>query len=100
MDRVKDSSSEAIRQAASKRVFAVLKCLDVLVPDATPRQRKKLAKRILTLCDGQDRSLRITQAAVFEMVQRNVQCIAKNCPLLIFAEPLSRELNLFFERND
>lgn len=96
----KDTKFQAICASASERVSAVLKCLDVLVPDATPRQRKRLANKILTLCDGRDRSLRIAQSATFDMVQRNIQCIAKVCPLLIFAEPLSRELNLFFEGKD
>jgi hypothetical protein len=56
-----DPNFKAICQAAHKRVVAVLRCLAVLVPDAAPRQRKRLANRILTLADGKDRSVRITQ---------------------------------------
>ena len=40
---------------------------------------------------------KVTQAQVFEIVQRNIQCIARNCPLLIFAEPISREINAIIE---
>lgn len=53
-----------IRREAHRRVSAVLRCLDMLVPDATPRQRKRLASKILTLADGKDRSMRITEAAL------------------------------------
>ncbi len=50
-----------VRKEAHRRVSAVLRCLAVLVPDATPRQRKRLANKILTLADGKDRSLRISR---------------------------------------
>ncbi len=56
-----DPSFNEICQAAHERVVDVLRCLDTLVPDATPRQKKRLANKILTLCDGKDRSVRITQ---------------------------------------
>ena len=51
-----------VRIEAHRRVSAVLRCLAMLVPDATPQQRKRLANKILTLCDGKDRSVRITEA--------------------------------------
>ena len=41
-----------VRREAHRRVCAVLRCLAVLVPDARPRQRKRLANKILTLADG------------------------------------------------
>jgi hypothetical protein len=37
---------DAICQAAHKRVSAVLRCLAVLVPEATPRRKKRLANKI------------------------------------------------------
>jgi len=89
-----------VRREAHRRVVAVLRCLDVLLPDAPPRRRKKVANRILSMCDGRDRRVRITQSAALEMVHRNVQCISRDCPMLIFAEPLSKESNLFFESED
>ena len=52
MSRKRDSPNfKAICQAAHKRVVAVLRCLAVFVPDATPRQRKRLANKILTLAE-------------------------------------------------
>ena len=38
-----------LRTAALKRVVGVI---DELVPQATPRQKKRIANKILTLCDG------------------------------------------------
>jgi len=73
-----------IRKEAHRRVSAVLRCLAVLVPDATPRQRKRLANKILTLADGKDR----------------MQCLQRNCPELVFWEPIARSLNLFFNEED
>ena len=90
----------SVRKEALRRVSAVLRCLAVLAPDATPRQRKRLANKILTLADGKDRSVRITESAVREMVLRNSQCLQRNCPMLLFAEPLARELNAYFAEED
>jgi hypothetical protein len=91
-----DPSFNAIRQAARERVVAVLRCLEVLVPEASPRQRKRLANRILTLADGKDRSVRITQEQAQQLIPPHLQCIAKSCPQLCFWEPIARSLNLFF----
>lgn len=85
-----------VQTEAHRRVCAVLRCLAVLVPDATPRQRKRLANKILTLADGKDRSVRITEPTVRGMVLRNSQCLQRNCPMLLFTEPLARELNAYF----
>ena len=46
-----------VRREAHRRECAVLPCLAVLVLEATPRQRKRLANKILTLADGKDRSM-------------------------------------------
>jgi len=70
--------------------------LAVLVPDATPQQRKRLANKILTLADGEDRSVRITEPIAKDMVLRNSQRLQRNCPMLLFTEPLGRELNHYF----
>jgi hypothetical protein len=91
-----DPSFNAICQAAHKRVVAVLRCLDTLVPEAAPRQKKRLANKILTLCDGKDRSVRITQQQAQQLILLHLQCIAKPCPQLCFWEPIARSLNLFF----
>jgi len=89
-----------IRRQAHRRVCAVLRCLAVLVPDATPRRRKRLANKILTLCDGKDRRVRITQQHAQALISPHMQCIAKNCPELMFWEPIARSLNLFFNEED
>jgi len=91
-----DPNFKAICQAAHKRVVAVMRCLAVLVPEATPRQQKKMANRILTMCDGKDRRVRITQQQAQALISPHMQCIAKNCPELVFWEPIARSLNLFF----
>ncbi len=93
-------SFDAICQAAHKRVVAVLRCLAVLVPDATPRQRKRLANKILTLCDGKDRSVKITQGQAEALIIPHLQCIRTDCPQLCFWEPISRSLNIFFNEEE
>jgi hypothetical protein len=95
-----DPNFKAICQAAHKRVVAVLRCLDILVPDATPRQRKRLANKILTLCDGKDRSVNITQAQAQDLITPHLQCIREDCPQLCFWEPISRSLNMFFNEEE
>jgi hypothetical protein len=91
---------DAICQAAHRRVVAALRCLAVLVPDATPRQRKRLANKILTLCDGKDRSVKITQGQAEALIMPHLQCIRTDCPQLCFWEPISRSLNLFFNEEE
>jgi len=52
------------------------------------------------LCDGRDRSVRISPAQLQELVMPNWQCIDKRCPALFFWEPMSRAINEFFNRED
>jgi hypothetical protein len=86
----------SICELARNRAVAVIRCVDVLLPEADERKKKRIAKKILTLCDGKDRSVKITEAQAQELVLNHIQCVDRNCPMLIFNEPLSRELNLFF----
>ena len=95
-----DPEFKAICQAPHKRVVAVLRCLDILTPDATPRQKRRLANKILTLCDGKDRSAKITQVQAQELILPHLQCIREGCPLLCFWEPISRALNMFFNEEE
>jgi hypothetical protein len=46
----------AIKLAAHQRVEAVWSCLGVLRPDLTTLAKKALAEKVLTLCDGKDRT--------------------------------------------
>ena len=89
-----------IRKEAHRRVSAVLRWLAVLVPGATPRQRKRLANRILTLADGKDRSVWITQEQAQALISPHMQCLQRNCPELVFWETIARSLNLFFNEED
>lgn len=95
-----DREFKSICELASVRVRAVLHCIDVLVPGIDARRKKRIANKILTLCDGKDRSVKITEAALEEIVLQNAQCISMNCPLLFFWEPMSRQLNAFFNEED
>jgi len=85
-----------IRREAHRRAVIALRCVNALLPDATPRQQKKMANRILTMCDGKDRRVRITQQQAQALISPHMQCIAKNCPELVFWEPIARSLNMFF----
>jgi hypothetical protein len=100
MYRRNDQSSKAIRIAAHKRVVAVLQCIDVLLPGIDARRKKRIANRILTICDGHDRSVRITQDQARDLILPHLQCIAKVCPRLCFWEPISRSLNMFFNEEE
>jgi len=100
MYRREDPSSKAICNAAHQRVVAVLRCLDILVPDATPRQKKRIANKILKLSEGKDRSVKITQAQAQHLILPHLQCIREDCPQLCFWEPISRTLNIFFNEED
>lgn len=76
------------------------RCVVALLPDADDRKRVAIARRILALCGGNGRSQKITPAQARDLVLPQLQCIAKQCPLLIFDEPLSRSLNRFFNREE
>jgi hypothetical protein len=82
------------------RVHVAYKTVFALLPDADDRKRVRIARKILSLCDGKDRSVRITPAQARDLVLPQLQCLSKDCPLLMFDEPLSRSLNLFFKGED
>ena len=75
-------------------------CVDLLLWDATPTRRKHIANRILTMCDGKDRRVRITPEQARELIMPHMQCIAKNCPELVFWEPIARSLNIYFNEEE
>jgi len=57
------------------------------------------------LVDGKDRVLppkMITPSTLYEMITRNSQCVLNHtgrCPLLVFSQQLSEELNEFFRED-
>ena len=99
-NRKHDRRFIAVRDLARRRVDAVLACIEVLLPGSDTKRKKKIANRILELCHGQERRREITPAEARDVVLRHVQCVKRDCPLLIFSEPLSRELNRFFEEEE
>lgn len=45
---------------------------------------------------GQDDAAWFTQAQARDLIAPHLQCIARNCPLCVFWEPISRSIRLFF----
>jgi hypothetical protein len=91
---------ESLCEAAAFRVGIVWRTVDSLVPDFSAQKKKRLCNRILTLLDGKDRSVRITQVQAQALILPHMQCLAKECPELIFWEPIARSLNIFFNEED
>lgn len=86
-----------IRKRAAQRVEAVWTCLNVLRPDLPLAERKELAIKVLDLCRGEaEQAVRIKAAQVQEIVWRNMQCVNRHCPLLLFSREIADELNEFF----
>jgi hypothetical protein len=96
--RRRNREFEGLGSVAAIRAWVAYRTVNALLPDGSDRTKMRIARRILSLCDGKDRSVRITEPTVKEMVLRNSQCIAKNCPMLLFTEPLARELNCYFSK--
>ena len=94
--RRRDRRFESLCAEARWRVEIVLRTVNALVPDTDIRVKKRIANKILTLCDGKDRSVRITQAQAEDLILPHLQCLSKECPMLCFWEPISRSLNEFF----
>ena len=63
------------------------------------RRRKRLCNRILTLLDGKDRTMKITQAQVEPTRVPHMQCISVSAPCF-FLEPIARSLNSFFNEGE
>ena len=79
---------------AASRARIALQCVDLLAWDATPARRRRLASRILAMC--WDDAAGFTQAQAEDLIAPHLQCIARNCPLCVFWEPISRSIRLFF----
>lgn len=89
-----------LAEGAERRVVAVLDCINILLPGIDVKRKKRIAREILSICDGKDRRVKITPAQAQQLVMQHLECLSRFCPLLIFAEPLSREMNEFFEAID
>jgi hypothetical protein len=99
-DKHKDERFNERLVRCRDRVLTAWACAALLRPDLSPAGKEKLAKKILKTAESKDHKLGITPAQAQEIVLSNVQCIAKNCPLLIFADPLARELNAFLQEDN
>jgi len=81
------------------RAGVVWRTVNVLLPDASNRRKMRIARMILSLTDGKDRSVRITEAQCRDLILPQLQCLEaqkERCPLLVFWEPVARSLNMFF----
>lgn len=93
---------KAAVQLAALRAEAVLVCLNVLCPDLKGEAKKELARKMLSLADGKDRTQpscparQIGPSQVEEIILANVQCIHPWCPMLLFSKQIAEELNEFF----
>jgi len=86
------------RRFALTRVYLKMVC-----PDIDLSTRAKLADSILALIDGEGRSTPkrgISDPQVVEMVWRNMQCINRRCPMLLFGNQLAAEINEFFAEEE
>jgi hypothetical protein len=85
----------------SRRRIA-LQCVDLLMWNATPSQRRRIASRILAMCDGvysrRDRKPRRLTPELLEDLLRIHACCAHDqegrCGLLISVSSLTWEINL------
>jgi hypothetical protein len=98
--RRRDRRFKNICQLAAFRVGVVWRTVEALLPDFSPQKKKRLCNHILTLLDGKDRTVKITQAQAQDLILPHMQCIAKECPACFFWEPIARSLNLFFNEGE
>jgi hypothetical protein len=91
---------------AAIRTEAVWRCLSILSPDLKGEAKLDMARRVLTVVDGRDRTpprppaRQITPAQVQEIVWANMQCINPKCPMLLFSNQIADELNEFFKEEE
>jgi hypothetical protein len=87
----------------SRRRIA-LQCVDLLLPGATPRQRKRIANRILAICGGKGRvhsrreckPRRLTPELLDDLLRIHASCVHDQqgkCGLLISISSLTSEIN-------
>ena len=84
----------------SRRRIA-LQCVDLLLPGATPRQRKRIANRILAMCDGvhsrrERKTRRMTPELLGDLLRIHASCVHDQegrCGLLLSISSLCWEIN-------
>jgi len=98
--RRRNREFESVCELASFRAGVAFRTANALLPGATNRQLMRAARRILTICDGKPRLPQITENVIKDMFLRNSQCLSKQCPMLLFTEPLVREINCYFAEEE
>ena len=95
-------ATTAVRLAALQ-AEAVWRCISILDPDLRGEAKLEMARKMLTLVDGKDRTQprppakRISPAQAESIVWANMQCIHPKCPMLLFSRQIADELNEFFK---
>jgi hypothetical protein len=75
-----------------------LQCVDLLLPGATTRQRKRIADRILVMCGGgkERKPRRLTPELLDDLLRIHASCVHDQegkCGLLISISSLTWEIN-------
>ncbi len=91
----------------SRRRIA-LQCVDLLLWDATPRQRKRIADRILAMCDGmhskrERKPVRMTPELLDDLLRIHASCVHDQegkCGLLLSVSSLCWEINQACDLSD
>lgn len=99
-DHENDAEFQKVCSLATMRAMVAFRTANALLPDADNRKKMRIARRILSLCDGQDRVRKITEPMMREIILRNSQCLQRNFPLLLFTEPMVGEINAYFAEED
>jgi len=94
------SGCKVIHIDSRKRI--ALQCVDLLLRNATPSQRRRIASRILGMCDGvhskRDREpRRLTQELLEDLLRIHASCTHDQegrCGLLLSVSSLCWEINL------
>lgn len=92
---------------ARMRTWLMFDILPVLAPKASAPEKRRLAAEIVAMCSGTEKPEkhpeRITAEALLELVQRNAVCVLDQqhkCPLMLFTQAMSWELNCYFGVGD
>jgi hypothetical protein len=92
---------------ARMRTWLMFDILPVLAPKASAPEKRRLAAEIVAMCSGREKPEknpeRISAEALLELIQRNAVCVLDQqhrCPLMLFTQAMSWELNCYFGVGD
>jgi hypothetical protein len=81
-------------------IKSVIALVEELAPEVPPNRKKRIVNQILTLLDGQDRTVRMTPEALTELLMVHSSCVMDQqhrCPLLLSVRSLTWEINQFMD---